>query len=197
MEGLSGGAGVKFRSKDEAALAWALENASYAKSGERERAGTIYSQSNGKKGKTFSYNGSFIGRSTEKSDYKEELIPEDATVEGLIHTHPIQNDFSKHEDWDDKKQPLDEDYMNNDEHLYMDFYLVNPLGQLLVRRRAVQMMSNPGRRGKSKSLVDGLKTGNYMFHLPDWEGPDGRPLKPGQVPDLVREQQKKIQQKKQ
>jgi hypothetical protein len=190
VSGLNGGQGVPFRSKDEAAFAWSLENANVAKSGENERAGAIYSKNDGKKGKSYSYNGSYEGSSS-RSDYHEKDIPKGAKLEGLIHTHPTQRDFSKHVSVEDRNQTLDSDYMTDDDHVFTDFYLVNPIGQLLVSRRADPTMPGSGSRGESEVLVDGLKTGHLVFHLKLWQGPDGRPLKSGEVPESLKKYQKK------
>jgi len=187
---LDGGQGVQFRSKDEAAFAWSLENARYAKTGENERGGTIYSEKSEKNGKSFSYNGSFEG-GPKWTNYNQKNIPNDATVEGLIHTHPVQLDFSRHLTVGDRNQHLDEDVMDRNENLYTDFYLVNPEGKLLVRRRAEQTMSNPGSRGNSEMLASGLKSGSLYLALSHWQGPDNLPLKNGDVPESIKKYRRK------
>jgi hypothetical protein len=83
-------------------------------------------------------------------------------------------DFSKHETPEDRNQHLDQNTMDDNE--YIDFYLVNNLGNLRVSRRAEQNMSNPGQRGPTIDLVTGLWSPKPFFHLSLWEGPDGKPL---------------------
>jgi hypothetical protein len=54
----------------------------------------------------------------------------DEAAEGLIHTHPTQNDFSKHVSVEDVNQILDEDVWVKEEYSSIDWYLVNPIGEL-------------------------------------------------------------------
>ena len=143
-----------------------LENAQYAHSGENEHAATIYSESNGKGGKTFSYNGSFEGNSI-NSNYHFKDIPKGATIEGFIHTHSDGDDFSKHIKFDDKTRTLDEDVMTDWDN--KDFYLVNPKGQLKVRRKEGQMMARTIPRGPSEVMASGLHTGSININLPVWQ----------------------------
>ncbi|HEV8283653.1 MAG TPA: RHS repeat-associated core domain-containing protein [Chitinophagaceae bacterium] len=169
---VNGGQGVKFRTKDEAAFAWALENAQYAHPGNNEHAATIYSQSDGKKGKTYSYNGSFEG-TEENAPYNFKQIPKGATIEGFIHTHPVGDDFSKKTRIEDRNRTMDEDAMEiwDDK----DFYLVNPKGELKVRRPEGQMMARTIPRGPSQVLASGLKDGNFNINLPSWQDENGNP----------------------
>jgi RHS repeat-associated protein len=183
----NGGANAKFRSKDEAALAWALENSRYTSKGSNERAGTLYSQLNSsKKSKTFSYNGSFEGKSPTRSDPMANLRPEGSEIEGFIHTHDTELDFSRHRRFDDVNQWLDENEMDTWENISRDFYLVNPAGQLVVRRRADLMTASPKRNG-SVVLVNGLLTGNLNVNLNYWQGSNGSKLKPGEVPEFLKQ----------
>jgi RHS repeat-associated protein len=183
----NGGANAKFRSKDEAALAWAIENSRYTSKGSNERAGTLYSQFNSnKKSKTFSYNGSFEGKSPTRSDPMASLRPDGSEIEGFIHTHDTELDFSKHRRFDDVNQWLDENEMNTWENLSRDFYLVNPAGQLVVRRRADFMTASPKRDG-SVVLVNGLLTGNLKANLNYWQSSNGSKLKPGEVPEYLKQ----------
>ncbi len=105
MENLNGGAGVPFRSEDEAAFAWALENTQFTERGSKEHAGTIYSQVSGKSSRSFSYiwpgrararaRGSFCGRAEDRSvSHENEDNSRGKKVEGFIHTHDIYNNFS-------------------------------------------------------------------------------------------------------
>jgi RHS repeat-associated protein len=183
VNGLNGGAGVPFRSEDEAAFAWALENGNKAAPGNHEWAGTIYSRTSGKGDKTFSYNGSYEGISDRRSDYQSKDIPQNAAIEGYIHTHTVEQYFSKHINVEDANMQLDEDFM--DKHLDKDFYLVNHQHQLLVSRRRDEMSSS-GERGEIQVLVEGLGEHPY-FKLPNWQGPDGQPLKPGEIPEILRQ----------
>jgi RHS repeat-associated protein len=190
MENLNGGAGVPFRSADEAAFAWSLENAGYAENGQNEHAGTIYSEKNRQSGKSYSYNGSYEGTPS-NSDYHSGNIPKDATIAAYIHTHPTQSDFSEHKNVLDRHQPLDQDFMNRDENLHKDFYLVNPEGELRVSRGA-DPMSSSGDRESSQIIVGGLKTGHPVFNLPLWQGSNGQALKPGEIPELLKAYKRRV-----
>jgi RHS repeat-associated protein len=179
----NGGAGAKFRSKDEAAFAWALENVQYANSKSNEHAGTIYGEKSGKSGKTFSYNGSFEGGKT-WSNYHQKDIPKGATIEGFIHTHPWGNDFSKHKpgDINNEGKIIDQEFMKD--NIYTDFYLVNPRHELIVSRRSERYFSSGDpQRNASVVLATGLPTGIH-YYLNKWEGPDGNPLTRQQSIDL-------------
>jgi hypothetical protein len=192
VEVQNGGSGVQFRSRDEAAFAWGVENEQFAKPGNNEHAGTIYSEKDSKGNKTYSYNGSFEGESEIRSDYHKNDRPKGSTIEGFIHTHPYTNDFSKHTRADDINIPYDEDDMADNE--YTDYYLVTPNGGLVVSRGA-DPMSSGVERGETMPLASGLTTGYYKFNLPKWLGPDGKPLKHNEVPELVREYLKKVNKK--
>jgi RHS repeat-associated protein len=173
-----GGAGVQFDFKDQAAFGWALENAHHAKSGENEWAGTIYSQGNGKD-KKFSYNGSFEGGES-WSVYREWQRPKGATIEGYIHTHPTQRDFSRPDPRNPSNRKTDWEYMNdwNNDQLYTDYYLVNRYGELRVSRRALnQLSSAPGERGESKVMATGINTNHPQRNLDNWEAPEGKQFK--------------------
>ena len=187
IEVKNGGAGVQFRSKDEAAFAWAMEYGGNAKPGKNEYGGTIYSEEKKGQKKTFSYNGGYEGdeRST---NYHDSEIPKGATVEGLIHTHPNILDFSKRDPkkWDQINQDLDEDVMKREMYRYKDFFLVNREGKLLVRRREEIFWSRVSPRGRSVVLVSGLHTGKPKFNLRAWEGPDGNHLAEGVIPESIK-----------
>lgn len=192
VTGLNGGTGVQFRTKDEAAFAWAMENAHRAKPGKHEWASTIYSEGSGKS-KTFSYNGPYEG--TEKhSKYHKEDIPKGATIEGLIHLHPTQRYFSRHERYEDRKQYLDENAMAEDENMYIDFYLVNTQGELYVNRGAKDDMLSQGKRSLDDELLaTGLNTGKVVVgpYLKHWQGADNKPLKTNEIPETVKKYMKK------
>ena len=179
-----GGEGAKFRSKDEAAFAWALENVQYAKSGENERAGTIYSQKSGTGGKTFSYNGAFEG-SEVRSDFRENFRPKGSTLEAFIHTHPRGNDFSQHYPGDayNANRRIDQEFMKDD-NLYIDFYLVNPNKELIVSRRSERIRSSGDpSRNPSIILASGLN-GVINLNKRNWQGADGKNLNLQQQTEL-------------
>jgi RHS repeat-associated protein len=177
---VNGGTGVPFRSKDEAAFAWSLENAQYAKPGQNEHASVIYSQKSGANGKSYSYNGPYEGNE-DKVPYHSDQIPAGAIIEGYIHTHALQPDFSMHQNIMDRNQVLDEDIM--EKRSDKDFYLVNSQGMLIVSRRADETSTN-GSRGGSETLVTGLNTGNISIKLTKWQDSDGNILK--QTPESLK-----------
>jgi RHS repeat-associated protein len=175
VEGLNGGAGVQFRTKDEAAFAWALENTHHADPHDNEYAGTIYSQKDSKGGKSYSYNGSYTQGEKNHSDYHESNIPSGAAIEGLIHTHGEDPNFSTHEKPDDTNQRLDTDVMTDIHKTGTDFYLVNSQGEFKVSRGA-NGTSNLS-RGETAILATGLNTGYLKIISGKWQGSDGKPIK--------------------
>jgi RHS repeat-associated protein len=193
VSGLNGGAGAPFRSADEAAFAWALENTSHTKYGSKEYAGTIYSQK-GKNGKTYSYNGSYEGISRTTSDFHERDVPAGATVEGFIHTHDDQEHFSEHPqkgvDWNIGKT-LDRDIMGR--RTDKDYYLLNNNNDLLVNRRLSPMTSDDNRPGIEGDipLATGINTDHFGLKIPNWLNSSGDQYKPGLHPPFVDEYLKK------
>lgn len=177
-------AGACFRSKDEAALAWGIENAHRAQPGKNEWAGTIYSETNLKGKKTYSYNGSFEGGKKWSNFHKDERPP-GSRIEGLIHLHPIQPDFSTHREIWDSKIPLDTDIMDKAEYIFTDFYLVNNKGELKVSRGAPINTSGPTRE-PSKLLASGLKTRNFNFNVPNWLDANNNPVNQNNLPELIK-----------
>jgi RHS repeat-associated protein len=178
VDGLSGGAGAKFGSADQAAFAWGLENQQYAGSKSNEHGATIYSEKSGKNGKTFSYNGSFEG--TEKNvNYHDNLIPTGAKIEGYIHTHDIQNDFSHRDpnDPQDNNMNYDKETMEDIHNTDKDYYLVNPKGELLVNRKAPPGSSDIDRATESTILATGFNTPHIQVMNHSWQDPNGQPIK--------------------
>jgi RHS repeat-associated protein len=159
MENLNGGAGVPFKSEDEAAFAWSLENGQYTDPKSNEHAGAIYSEE-GKSGKTFSYNGSYEGTEG-RSNYNEDNIPKGSTLEGYIHTHDNNMTWSDHKNWADRNFTFDRQFMDEPRNRDKDFYLVNPVGDLIVSRRGLVQTSS-GDRGTQTTLATGLKTGGHI-----------------------------------
>jgi len=183
---LSGGAGVPFRSEDEAAFAWSLENTQYTANGSKEHGATIYSEK-GKDGKTYSYNGSFEGTSESSVNFHSKEIPTGATVEGFIHTHDFEKSFSGPAGTGGT-QKLDRDFMG--ENTDKDYYLLNPDHDLIVNRRLVLgtgSMSDdrPGKEA-DVTLATAIYRPGSVVKLQNWLGPDGKNRKPGDpVPPIV------------
>jgi len=188
--GLNGGAGVAFRSEDEAAFAWSLENTQYTENGSKEHAATIYSQQ-GKDGKTFSYNGSFEGESESGSTFHRKEIPKGATVEGFIHTHDFEKTFSGHPEPGKadlhKNEHLDRDEM--EDHTDNDYYLLNSDRDLIVNRRITRTNMSDDRGGKERdqTLVSNINQPGrpIIIHFPAWLDPNGQPLQSNVHPPFV------------
>jgi hypothetical protein len=198
VDGLNGGTGVPFRSEDEAAFAWALENMQYTTSGQYEHAATIYSQK-GKSGKTFSYNGSFTKYSTTSSDPNRTQIPTGATIEGFIHTHDHEDEFSYRTNSPadpNRQRPMDRDDMadNTDD----DYYLLNPHQDLIVNRRIVRNTYDDNRDGAESDqiLVSGIGAKGMHFYFPLWLTADRTQYQPGGRPPFVVQWLQQQQQKK-
>jgi RHS repeat-associated protein len=186
VTGLNGGAGAKFRSKDEAAFAWALENVSSAQVRNKEHAATIYSQKNDKGEKSFSYNGSYEGNEEDgRSNYHLKDIPTGAKIEGFIHTHTWQLDFSNHKDAGPLhvNEDLDDDFMGDNTNT--DFFLVTPDAKLKVSRRR-DITSASDERGKTEVMATNLRDPVPHVDLNFWQGPNGQPLKHGEWPDEIK-----------
>jgi RHS repeat-associated protein len=189
VSGLNGGAGVPFRSEDEAAFAWSLENTQFTDSKSNEHAGTIYSQTSSN-GKTYSYNGSFEGSKNHSDYHPEKGIPAGAIVEGFIHTHGSELTFSAHAGLD-VNQRLDRDVMGDNTD--KDYYLLNPNHDLIVNRRLPGNTMDDDRGGaeRDQTLVSNIYRPGTVFHLPLWLGPDGKMLNPHEVPPIVEAYYKK------
>lgn len=175
VTGLNGGVGVPFTSEDEAAFAWALENMQYIERGSNEHAGAIYSTADKKGRKTFSYNGSYEGTEGQ-SDYHEYNIPRGSVLEGYIHTHDINDTWSDHEDWTDKKFTFDRQFMSKGDNNLKDFYLLNPEGNFIVSRRGLVQTSGND-RGDEAVLATGVKIqGQIKINSNNFIGQDGKPI---------------------
>jgi RHS repeat-associated protein len=174
VDGISGGAGAPFPNEDFAAFAWSLENVKYTGRGSNEHGATIYSQKNASGGKTFTYNGSFEG-SEDQIQFHRELIPTGATVEGVIHTHDVDNDFSqKGSDVFQRKFKYDREYMSD--HHDEDWYLVTPDDRLRVNRRAYEGLGDQSRPLFDDDLATGLSTSIPKIHNSLWLGANREPL---------------------
>ena len=183
MENLNGGAGVSFKSADEAAFAWSLENAQFTDPTSVEHAGAIYSQG-GKGGTTFSYNGSYEGTEG-NSDYHEYNIPKGANLEGYIHTHNLNMSWSDHDNWADRKFTFDKQFMDDLHNRDKDFYLVNPVGDLIVSRRGLVQTSS-GDRGIETTLATGLKPGGVLnIKWSQFLHSNGKPFTRSEAPALL------------
>ena len=160
----------------------------YTQRGSNEHAATIYSQQ-GKDGKTFSYNGSFEGKSTTRSDFHEKEVPAGATAVGFIHTHDAQDNFSEHPKGFDENinRTLDRDVMA--ERTDKDYYLLNDNRDLIVNRRLPGNSTSDDRGGieRDRTLVSNINRPGFVMtiHLPAWVGPSGQPLKSGEIPPFV------------
>lgn len=171
-----------FLTKDEAAFRWGLEYGYLAESGNNERAGVIYSFTMYNL-KFYTYNGGFEG-GTQMSNYHEDEIPIGSTLEGYIHLHPVQLDFSKPGAFDTRKMPTDQKFM--DLHYQDDFYLVNRIGELRVSRGTGKFTSS-AQRDESVVMASGLKDGRFKFIIRYWQNSSGGLYSNGTYPRLIKE----------
>jgi RHS repeat-associated protein len=174
VSGLNGGTGVPFQNEDFAAFAWALENIQFTGRGSKEHGATIYSQKNDKGEKTFSYNGSFEG-TEDHVIFNRGMKPPGATVEGVIHTHDVFDDFSsKGTDPFQSNFKYDEDYMA--EHNDEDWYLVTPDDRLRVSRRGYEGLGDQSRSPFVLDLAEKLNTNDPIIHNTRWLNGNREPL---------------------
>jgi hypothetical protein len=159
-----------------------LENNKYAKKGEPEYAGAIYSEG-GKNNRTYSYNGSYTLGKPNNADYHEKDKPTGSRLEGYIHTHNKDVGFSKHETQDDIGQYLDHDFMTETYNVDLDFYLVNPDGSLEVSRRRPDVHTSDMSRGKDYIMATGLG-GTVDVKSNVWLGPDNKPISQSDLPAI-------------
>jgi hypothetical protein len=184
--------GDKYKTKHDAALAWTKQYSATGMANNVEFGSSIYSVTDKKGVKTYSYNKANLGKTDDNGNQSvkwNQEIPKGAKLEGVIHNHTDggsnPNNFSENTGRGDKKGDVETMNDSKKDYSKVDWFLAAPDGSIkvatadgegehtrgiiIITGMATQKQVNDAKENKTPVKTNPKAT---LF----WNGTDGKPI---------------------